>query len=201
MSTAHPQPVCPSGTAGISEGMGWEEAMFAVFDDLEQQAAGLHLAERDAEVADLTLAEYSRISLGERLHASRGLELRARLVGGHVVAGRLARVGDDWLLLVDRTGEWIVRHEGIVSLAGLSPRASSEETWSVADRLTLRTVLRRFASVSEPCRVHFCDDQVLEGRVGRVGQDFFELQVGTGPERTVQVVPVTAVSALQGRTG
>ena len=67
--------------------------MFAVFDDLEQQAAGLHLVERDAEVADLTVAEYSRISLGARLHASLGLELRVRLLGGHQLSGRLARVG------------------------------------------------------------------------------------------------------------
>ena len=65
--------------------------MFAVFDDLEQQAAGLHLVERDAEVADLTVAEYSRVSLGARLHASLGDELRLRLVGGHVVSGRLAQ--------------------------------------------------------------------------------------------------------------
>lgn len=174
--------------------------MFAVFDDLEQQAAGLHLAERDAEVADLTVAEYSRVSLGGRLHASLGLDLRARLVGGHQVAGRLARVGEDWMLLVDRSGEWIVRYAGIVTLTGLSARADSEETWSVMDRLTLRAVLRRFSGVSTPCLVHFTDDQQIGGRVGRVGRDFFELVVGAGPDRSMQVVPVASVAALQGRT-
>ncbi|MEO7350556.1 MAG: hypothetical protein ABIR34_11065 [Marmoricola sp.] len=174
--------------------------MFAVFDDLEQQAAGLHLAERDAEVADLTVAEYSRIGLGARLHASLGLELRLRLVGGDQVSGRLARVGEDWMLLVDQSGEWIVRHAGVVSLTGLSSRANSEETWSVMDRLSLRAVLRRLSGVHEPCRVHFCDHQQIEGRVGRVGRDFFELHVGVGPDRSLQVVPVSAVSALQGRT-
>ena len=56
--------------------MGWEETMFAMFDDLEQQAEGLHLTGRDADVAELTMAEYSRISLGARLHASLGLELQ-----------------------------------------------------------------------------------------------------------------------------
>ena len=157
--------------------------MFAVFEDLEQQAEGLHLVERDAEVADLTVAEYSRISLGARLHASLGLDLRVRLVGGHVVAGRLARVGEDWLLLVAVTAEWIVRHDGIVTLTGLSPRADSEETWSVMDRLNLRAVLRRLVERHEPCLVHFFDDQQVEGRVGRVGRDFFELYVGEG--RTV----------------
>jgi hypothetical protein len=180
--------------------MGWEDSMFAVFDDLEQQAAGLHLVERDAEVADLTVAEYSRIGLGQRLHASLGSELRVRLVRGHLVSGRLARIGEDWLLLVDRSADWIVRYDGIVTITGLSLRADSEETWSVTDRLTLRTLLRRLSGVHEPCLVHFADDHQLQGRVGRVGRDFFELSVGEGQERSVQVVMLRTVSALQGRT-
>jgi hypothetical protein len=186
---------------GISECMGWEESMFAVFDDLEQQATGLHLAERDAEVADLSLAEYSRITLGARLHASLDRELQVRLVGGHVLSGRLARVGTDWLLLVGPTAEWIVRHEGVVTLSGLSSRADSEETWSVTDRLTLRAVLRRLCAAGDPCLVHFQDDHRAEGRVGRVGSDFFELHVGEVPDRAVQVVPVASVAALQRRVG
>jgi len=178
--------------------MGWEESMFAVFDDLEQQAAGLHLSERDAEVADLTLAEYSRISLAARLHASLDRELRVRLVGGHQVQGRLARVGEDWFLLVGRSAEWIVRHQGVVTVDGLSSRADSEATWSVVDRLSLRAVLRGLAGMHQPCLVHCADDHRVEGRVGRVGQDFLELVVGDGRDRAVQVLPVTSVSALQG---
>ncbi len=177
--------------------MGWEESMFAVLDDLEQQAAGLHLSERDAEVADLTLAEYSRISLASRLHASLDRDLRVRLVGGHQVQGRLARVGADWLLLVGPSSEWIVRHQGVVTLDGLSSRSEAEETWSVIDRLPLRAVLRRLAGRGEPCLVHCADDHRVQGRVGRVGRDFFELIVGEGRDRAAQVVPVTSVSAIQ----
>jgi hypothetical protein len=180
--------------------MGWEESMFALFDDLEQQAEGLHLAGRDADVADLRIAEYSRISLAARLHASLGLDLRVRLVGGDVVRGRLARVGEDWLLLVEGSAEWIVRHQGVVTVNGLSSRADSEETWSVIDRLTLRAVLRHLSYENEPCLVHFIDDQRIEGRIGRVGGNFFELHVGEGSERSVQVVPVGPVAALKGRT-
>lgn len=179
--------------------MGWEESMFALFDDLEQQAAGMQLAERDAEVADLTVAEYSQVTLGARLHASLDLDLRVRLVGGHQVAGRLARVGEGWILLVDRSTEWIVRLGGVITMSGLSPRADSEDTWSVMDRLSLRAVLRRLSAVAEPCLVHFSDDHRSEGRVGRVGQDFFELHVGARRGRSVQVVPVALVTALQGR--
>jgi hypothetical protein len=180
--------------------MGWEAAMFAVFDDLEQQAEGLSLAERDAEVADLTTAEYARVSLAARLHASLGRDVRVRLVGGRAVGGRLARLGDDWFLLVEGPAEWVVRLHGVSSVSGLSPRARREDTWSVADRLTLRTVLRRLADARETCVVHFCDDQFLEGRIGRVGHDFFELHVGEVADGLVHAVPHGAVAALQGRS-
>jgi hypothetical protein len=183
----------------MQRGMSWEESMFAVFDDLEQQASGLHLAERDAEVADLTVAEYSRISLASRLHASIGEDLRVRLVGGRLLGGRLARLGEDWFLLVEGTSEWVVRHDGVATIAGLSGKARTEDTWSPVDRLTMRAVLRRLAMAHEPCLVHFCDDQQVEGTVGRVGRDFFELDVGEGAGRVWQVVPSSAVAALQGR--
>jgi hypothetical protein len=179
--------------------MSWEESMFAVFDDLEQQAQGLHLVERDAEVADLTVAEYSRISLAARLHASLGQHLRVRLLGGRVIGGRLARLGEDWFLLVDGSSEWVVRHQGVATIAGLSGKAHHEDSWSVVDRLTMRAVLRRLAMADEPCLVHFCDDQQVEGRVGRVGRDFFELDVGEGAGRVVQAVPNASIAALQGR--
>jgi hypothetical protein len=179
--------------------MSWEESMFAVFDDLEQQAQGLHLVERDAEVADLTVAEYSRVSLAARLHASLGQDVRCRLLGGRVIGGRLARLGEDWFLLVDGSSEWVVRHQGVATIGGLSGKAHSEDTWSVVDRLTLRAVLRRLAMADEPCLVHFCDDQQVEGHVGRVGRDFFELAVGEGAGRLVQAVPNAAIAALQGR--
>jgi hypothetical protein len=177
--------------------MSWEEAMSEVFDDLEQQAAGLHLAERDAEVAEMSLAEYSRITLAERLHASVGQDLRIRLAGGHQLAGRLARCGPDWLLLVDRGAEWIVRCEGITSVSGLSPGADSEKAWSVVDRLTVRSLLRRLSADAVACLVRFVDDQQVSGRIGRVGQDFVELHVGEGDGRSVQVVPLHVVAALQ----
>jgi small nuclear ribonucleoprotein (snRNP)-like protein len=179
--------------------MSWEESMFAVFDDLEQQASGLHLAERDAEVADLALAEYSQVSLAARLHASLDHEVQVRLLGGRVVSGRLARLGLDWFLVVDGSSEWVVLPPGAASISGLSARADSEETWSVTDRLPLRSVLRRLATAAERCVVHLRDDRQVEGSVGRVGRDFFELSVGDGPGRLTQVVPDASVAALQGR--
>ena len=179
--------------------MTWEEAMFAVFDDLEQQAQGLHLLERDAEVADLTAAEYAGVDLASRLHASFDLDLQVRLLGGRVVSGRLVRTGDDWFLLADPRAEWVVRYAAVASIDGLSPRADNQDTWSVADRLSLRSVLRRLSAAGESCAVHFTDERQVEGRIGRVGGDFFELHRGEGAGQGAQVVPTGAVAALQER--
>ena len=104
-------------------------------------------------------------------------------------------------MLDDGTSAWVVRQPGVVAVSGLSARADSEDTWSGVDRLTLRAVLRRLASADERCQVHFCDDQQVEGRIGRVGADFFELRVGDGSEDTTQAVPLATVAALQGRRG
>ena len=55
--------------------MSWEQRLLAVFDDLEQQAEGLALAERDAAVEELSRAGYAEVELAARLHAATGNEL------------------------------------------------------------------------------------------------------------------------------
>lgn len=181
--------------------MTWEQSVGALLEDLEQQAQGLALAERDAEVGELSLAEYAHVALAERLHASRGARLRLDLLGGLQVTGVLARAGEDWALVVEesggRGGEWLVPHHSVCTVAGASHRARPEATWSVVDRLSLRSLLRRLAGDAEGCLVHFVDGDRVEGRVGRVGKDFFELTTGT-PAGPV-LVPVHTVAALQSR--
>jgi hypothetical protein len=181
--------------------MSWERSVFAIFDDLEQQAEGLALVERDAEVADLSEMEYTQVSLAARLHASSGHDLRVRLLGGRTVTGRLARLGEDWLMLVEGSAEqeWIVRTPAVVSVGGLSPRAQVEDTWSVVDKLSLRAVLRRLSATTALCALHFVDEATLEGRLARVGRDFVEVMVGEGRQRAVHVVPLANLAALQGR--
>ena len=174
----------------------WERSVLALLDDLEQQAEGLHLVERDLEVADRVETEYAGVTLAGRWHASVGLDVRLRLLGGLQVRGDLARVGRDWLLLTDRGTEWVVPMAAVFSAAGLSPRATAEETWSVLDRLGLRSVLRGLARSGVECVVHAADGDRVTGRVGRVGADFVELRVGDGD---VHVVPTRGLSALQSR--
>ena len=84
--------------------MRWERSVLALIDDLEQQAEGLHLQERDLEVADRTRAEYAHVAIASRLHALVGRPVRLRLLGGITLAGTVTRTGADWLLVEDATG-------------------------------------------------------------------------------------------------
>lgn len=176
--------------------------MLGVFEDLEQQATGLRLADRDAEVADLAVAAYAEVGLADRVHASRGATVGLRCDGGLVLGGTLQRSGADWLLVSSGGAGWLVPLAGVVSVTGLSPRADDPAGWSVVDRLTLRALVRRTAEEDPWCRLHLRDGSTVSGAVLRVGQDFVELLSGDpeGPRgRSAAVlVPLAAVVAMRG---
>ena len=177
--------------------MSWEHALVEVFEDLEQQAAGLRLADRDAEVADLAAAAYAEVGIADRAHASRGAPVGVRCGGGLLLTGRLVRSGPDWLLVESGGATWLLPLSGVVSVAGLSPRADDPASWSVVDRLPLRSLLRRTAETDPSCRVQLTDGSSLTGAVLRVGQDFLELLAGESRAEAV-LVPFTALVALRG---
>lgn len=183
--------------------MSWDAALLDVFEDLEQQASGLRLADRDAEVADLAAAAYAEVGLPERVHASWGASVVVRSLGGLVLTGTLLRSGGDWLLVEAGGASWLVPLAGVVSVAGLSARADDATSWSVTDRLTLRSLVRRTAETDPRCRLHLTDGTTTSGAVLRVGRDFLELAAGDpGPgdrrRPAGTVVPLTAVAALRG---
>lgn len=179
---------------------GAEESFLALFDDLEQQADGLRLSERDVDVAALGAAEYATVDLAARLRASVGRPVRIRLCGNRSLVGRLERTGAGWLLLGGTTPSgWFVRTEAILAITGLSGRAVPTQVSSVVERLSLTSVLRRLADSGVGCQLLLVDDEQLEGRLGRVGADFVEVHVGEGRTAQVELVPVSAVAACQGR--
>ena len=144
---------------------------------------GLHLVERDAEVADLTVAEYSRISLARGCTPRSDHDLRVRLVGGTSSPAGWPASGEDWLLLVDgrRSGSCVTRASS--AIAGSQPRRQRGDLVGGRPAHAARSAA---PAVRRPraCLVHFFDDQQVEGRIGRVGRDFFELHVGEGAGRT-----------------
>jgi hypothetical protein len=182
--------------------MGWEERLLDLFDDLEQQAEGLALADRDAEVAERSRAEYAQVDLASRLHASVGRTLVIGVAGVGQLDATVLRAGRGWCLVRARDHEWVLRLASFTYLRGLSVRAVAEPARPVTARLGLGSVLRGLAGEGTVVVVHRLDGSLGRGRLLRVGGDFLELAVedsvlAGGREAWVEVVPFGQVAAIR----
>lgn len=175
--------------------MGWEDELFALFDDLEDQASALYAAERDVELADRTRAEYQQVTLGGRLMASVGRQVTVHVLGVGPVAGTVARVADGWLLVAAGDHDWVVVLPAVATVDGASERSVPELAWSPLTRLGLASALRRIAEAGDRCLLHLRDGTRHEGVLRRVGADFCEL---AGARGTV-LVAFSALAAAQSR--
>lgn len=194
------------GTSQGTGGSARDQLLGGLFEDLEQQAEGLHLAERDAEVADRSRAEYSQVTLAARLHASVGGVPSLRVQGVGTLEGLLVRVGLDWCLVrTEPAGqEWIVRLAALLGARGLSARAVSEPARSVLARLGLGSALRHVAESGAGVVLEHVDGGRQRGTIVRVGADFVEIagarEFGTDPwtdEPDRLVLPFAAMAALR----
>lgn len=176
-----------------------------LFEALEQQAAGLDLTERDAELADRARGEYATVTLGGRVHASVGRPVRLRLVDGTSVEGALAQAGRDWcgLSLSATAGgseQCVVRFAGIAMAEGLSSRALPEAARPALARLGFGSALHRCAGDSRRIVLRLLGGQELGGLLHRVGADFVEVLSPAGPSApgsaaAPAVAPFSAVVA------
>jgi hypothetical protein len=174
----------------------WDEQLFALFDDLEQQAETLYDVERESELADRSRSEYAAVTLATRLMASVDSTLVLHLVGVGAVEGELQRVGTDWCLLHGPAQDWIVRTAAVTAVEGASDRSVPEVAWSPVTRLGFGSALRRLADAGEPCVVHGTDGTVREVVLTRVGRDFVEATMG---ESRSLLLAHAHVAAVQGR--
>jgi hypothetical protein len=177
--------------------MRWDDGLAGLFDDLEQQAEGLALVERDIEVAEAVRAEYSQLDLVSRLHGSLGLPLRLAVTGVGTVEGELRRAGDGWCLLDTGQREWVVRLPAVASLRGLADRGVVASARPLTARLGLASVLRGLAEMRAASVLHRTDSTLLQGRLGRVGSDFVEVAVSGEGAGYLEVVPFAAVAAVR----
>lgn len=199
--------------------MSWDDRLLAVFDDLELQAEGLALAERDLEVADLGRAAYASVDLASRLRASVGRLLFLDVYGVGNLSGRLARVGTDFVV-IESTGSsgssgssgpsgsaerlWVVRCAALGRVGGLSDQAVGDDARSLTSRLGLGSVLRGFAAATVPVSTQTTAGAVVQGRVRRVGADFVELWTADGRSTAQpdwELVPFEAIAALRPAPG
>ncbi|WP_244929511.1 hypothetical protein [Nocardioides sp. W7] len=177
--------------------MAWEDELFALLDDLEQQADALYDAERAPELADRSRAEYQHVTLASRLVASAGLEVSLEVSGVGAVAGILERVAAEWCLVRAADQDWVIALDAIRSVSGASARSVPELAWSPLARLGRASVLRRLADAGERCVLHDTDGGRVDGVPRRVGADFVEVVVGEAG-RTVLVAFAT-LAAVQSR--
>lgn len=157
--------------------MGWEDDLFALFDDLEQQAEALYDAERDPELADRSRAEYQQVTLASRLMASVDGDLTLDIVGVGTLSGVLERLAATWCLVSGggAAPDWIVPLAAVTRVAGAAERSVPELAWSPLTKLSLGSALRRVADSGERCVVHLRDGARHDGTLRRVGHDFVEL--------------------------
>jgi hypothetical protein len=177
--------------------MRWDERLGDLFDDLEQQAEGLALADRDAEVAEQSRAEYARVELAGRLHASVGRRLRATVTGVGPVEAGLARAGTGWCLLEVGRQEWIVPLAAIGSVRGLADRVTPAEARPFTSRLGLSSALRSVSAARVEAVVHSRDGSVTRGVLDRVGADFVEVRVDDGRSGYVETMPFHGLAAVR----
>lgn len=170
-----------------------------MFEDLEQQAAGLHLAERDAELLDRARGEYATVSFASRVHASLGRAVLLALAGGIVVEGRLSQAGADWCLVESSGGHlvWLVRLDAVVTAHGLSDRAVPEAARPAVARLRFGSAVHRLADDSPVLHLHTKAASGLAVRVVRIGADFVEVEPAGDTRAGSVLVPFGAIEAVR----
>ncbi len=186
---------CP-GEPWQARDMAWEEELFALFDDLEQQAEAMFAADREAELADRSRAEYAAVTLASRLMASLDSEVAMDVIGVGSVSGQLRRVSDGWCLVEGPGRDWIVRWAAIGAVAGASDRSVAEVAWPAVSRLSVASALRRLADAGDPCVFHCLDERAHEGVVRRVGHDFAEVAEAGG---RLVLLPFAQLAAVASR--
>lgn len=177
--------------------MRWDDHLTDVFEDLEQQAEGLALAERDAEVAELTRAEFAQVDLAGRLHGSLGRSVVLHVQGVGRLQGLLSRAGTGWCLLDAGSAEWVVRLGALASLRDLAERAVPEQARPLPSRLGLSSALRGVAEARRQAVVHRLDGSSTRGVLLRVGADHLDVATAELGSGLVETVPFPAVAAVR----
>jgi hypothetical protein len=177
-----------------------------LFADLSAQWEAAEVSAERAEAASHARSEVGSVLLADRLRGAAGARLVLRCRGAGQVAGVVADVGTDWLLLVDdRGGEALVAAAAVLSVSGLGRRtAAPEETGEVDRRLDLRWAVRGLARDRSPVRLVLVDGAVVTGTIDRVGADFCEVAEHALDEarrgsavQGVTAVPLSALAVIR----
>ena len=176
--------------------MGWDERLFDLLDDLEGQAEAMYAAERDAELADRSRAEYAAVTLAGRLMASVGR--RRSCSTSTAPAGSPASCagsGTGWCLVRSRRGLAGPPRRGRGGRRRLGPRRARGRLVA-AGQAGPGAVLRRLADEARACVVPTRDGGRHEVVLPRVGRDFVE---GVDDAGRGLLLPLATLGAVQSR--
>ena len=157
--------------------MRWDD----LFADLAAQWDAESRRELDAEVADRTRRERASVGLYERLAAAGGDIVTISLRSGTAVRGRVADVGEGWLLLATAVngrleasslGPALVPFAAVTAVAGLSVRAGGSE---LGRRFGLGYALRGVSRDRSVVLLTDLTGAVVAGTIDAVGLDVLEL--------------------------
>jgi hypothetical protein len=173
--------------------MRWQQ----LFDDLQSQFDAQEAAAEQAESASRARVEVGAVRLADRLAGALGFPVVLGVRGAGQVAGVLAGVGPDWVLLEGaQEREHLVALAAVRTVAGLGRRtAAPEPAGAVRARLDLRRALRGLARDRSAVQLVSDDGGALTGTLDRVGADYVELAVHPSdePRRRESVQEVRAV--------
>jgi hypothetical protein len=186
----------------------------ALFADLSAQWDAESRRELDAEVADRTRRERASVGLYERLAAAGEDPVAVSLSSGVTVRGRVADVGDGWLLLAaqpDAPGAGsssapaLIPFGAVTAVAGLSARVGGT---AAGRRFGLGYALRGLSRDRSVVLLTDLTGAVVSGTIDAVGLDLLELSEHAAdlPRRAENVtgrrlVPFSAVVLLRPARG
>lgn len=160
--------------------MDWEKQ----FSGIEDEAISAHIWQRDIEVADLILGEWSTSRL---LDLISGQNISVHLANGIVFRGLLIHFAKDWILIQRQHGSVLISSKQIigieVSQLQIRPIKNSRFHWSHAFRWLQRQ--------GDEVAVSRIDQSVMEGRIVAVGSDYFALEKRG---HKLELVPYRAVA-------
>lgn len=148
-----------------------------LFADLEAQSSALEAAERAGEVEERVRFETGRLRLLDRLRSAVGCAVGLDCAADLRLAGTLARVGSEWLLLEPGSGgETLVALDAVHTVTGLPWHSATPESQDIVEsRLGLRAAIRGLARDRSVVRIQLRRGLPLDGTIERVGADFFEV--------------------------
>jgi hypothetical protein len=178
--------------------MRWDD----LFDDLAAQWDAENRRELDAEVADRTRRERALVGLYERFAAAGDDVLMVALRTGATVSGRVADVGDGWLLLdAAPAGPLLVPFGAVTAVTGLAQRAGGS---ALGRKFGLGYALRGLSRDRAVVLLTDLTGRVVTGTIDAVGLDVLELSEHAAdlPRRAENVtgrrlVPFSAVLLLR----